>query len=104
MGGSDPYNIMPKIIDLLDTLPGTFSVTAIIGPFFEELANANIWHKSPISAAEFLNSISSTPLTWWNDSKTQSARKMFIDQFAYGNKDWSEIWWAEMKGILKTWY
>ncbi len=38
MGGSDPYNFMPKIIYLLDTLPGTFSVTAIIGPFFENIA------------------------------------------------------------------
>ena len=37
MGGSDPYNIVPKIIDLLDTLQGTFSVTAIIGPFFENI-------------------------------------------------------------------
>ena len=37
MGGSDPYNIMPKIIDLLDALQGTFSVTAIIGPFFENI-------------------------------------------------------------------
>lgn len=71
-------------------------------PYFKELANANIWHKSPISAAEFLNSISSTPLTWWNDSKTQSARNIFINQFAHGNKNWSDIWWNEMQEILKT--
>jgi spore coat polysaccharide biosynthesis predicted glycosyltransferase SpsG len=37
-GSSDPYNIMPKVIDLLDKLPPTFSVSAIIGPFFENLA------------------------------------------------------------------
>jgi len=70
-------------------------------PYFEELANANIWHKSPISAAELLNSISSSPLTWWNDSKTQSARNIFVDHFAHGNKNWSEIWWNEMQEILK---
>ena len=38
LGGADPYNIMPKVIKSLDTLPGTFSITAIIGPFFENLA------------------------------------------------------------------
>lgn len=70
-------------------------------PFFEELASANIWHKNPISAAEFLNSISHAPLTWWNDSKTQSARKMFVNQFAHGNENWVNIWWAEMQEILK---
>ena len=71
-------------------------------PFFEELANANIWHKDPISAAQFLNGISGNPLKWWNNPQTQSARKMFINQFAYGTKDYSEIWWSEMQGILKT--
>ena len=38
LGGADPYNIMPKVIKSLDTLPGTFSITAIVGPFFKNLA------------------------------------------------------------------
>lgn len=71
-------------------------------PFFEKLNDANIWHKNPKSAAEFLNDISGNHLKWWNDTKTQSIRKMFVDQFAYGNKNWSEIWWAEMQEILKA--
>jgi len=37
LGGSDPYNIMPKILHSLDRLPGTFGVSAIIGPFFDNL-------------------------------------------------------------------
>jgi len=36
LGGSDSHNIMPKILDLLDRLPGTFEVNAIIGPFFDD--------------------------------------------------------------------
>lgn len=70
-------------------------------PYFKELANANIWHKDPKSAAEFLNDISGNPLKWWNNPKTQSARKMFVKPFAYGNKKWPEIWWSEMQGLLK---
>lgn len=38
LGGSDPYNIMPRVIDLLDKLPEIFEITAIIGPFFENIA------------------------------------------------------------------
>jgi spore coat polysaccharide biosynthesis predicted glycosyltransferase SpsG len=37
LGGADPYNLMPRVLGLLDELPGTFAVTAIIGPFFDNL-------------------------------------------------------------------
>ncbi len=33
-GGADPYNLTPRVLKLLNEIPGTFSVTAIIGPFF----------------------------------------------------------------------
>jgi len=32
-GGADPGNLMCRTLGLLDDLPGTFSVTAVIGPF-----------------------------------------------------------------------
>lgn len=35
LGGADLYNLMPEFVDLLDDLPGDFTVTAIVGPFFE---------------------------------------------------------------------
>jgi UDP-2,4-diacetamido-2,4,6-trideoxy-beta-L-altropyranose hydrolase len=38
LGGADPYNIMPGIFDSLNQMPESFSVTAIIGPFFENFA------------------------------------------------------------------
>jgi len=37
LGGTDPYDIMPKILDSLAMLPGEFKVTAIIGPYFNNL-------------------------------------------------------------------
>jgi spore coat polysaccharide biosynthesis predicted glycosyltransferase SpsG len=37
-GGADPYNLTPNVLRLLKKLPGSFSVTAIIGPFFENVS------------------------------------------------------------------
>ena len=36
-GGADPYNLTPRVLKLLNEIPGTFSVTAIIGPFFKNV-------------------------------------------------------------------
>ena len=35
LGGADPYNLTPRILDSLDKLPGRFTITAITGPFFK---------------------------------------------------------------------
>ena len=37
VGGTDDFNLMPQIIETLDRLPGCFSLTAIVGPFFENV-------------------------------------------------------------------
>jgi UDP-2,4-diacetamido-2,4,6-trideoxy-beta-L-altropyranose hydrolase len=34
LGGGDAFNLMPRILELLGRLPGAFSITAILGPFF----------------------------------------------------------------------
>lgn len=36
-GGADGFGLTPKVLNLLKTLPGSFFVTAIIGPFFESV-------------------------------------------------------------------
>lgn len=46
LGGDDIYNLMPRILGLLGELPGTFFVTAIIGPFFDNLAEIEIAAKN----------------------------------------------------------
>jgi len=38
LGGADPYNLMPSILEAVDRLPGSFTLTAVIGPFFEHRA------------------------------------------------------------------
>lgn len=38
LGGADPLDLMPRILGLLKDLPGTFAVTAIVGPFFKNRA------------------------------------------------------------------
>ena len=35
LGGTDPHHLMPRLLKLLDEIPGSFSVTAVVGPFFE---------------------------------------------------------------------
>jgi UDP-2,4-diacetamido-2,4,6-trideoxy-beta-L-altropyranose hydrolase len=38
VGGSDPFNLVPTILSLLDRSPGEFTVTAVIGPYFQNVA------------------------------------------------------------------
>ncbi len=33
-GGADPYCLTPKVLRLLESVPGQFSVSAVLGPFF----------------------------------------------------------------------
>ena len=39
-GGSDPHDLLPSLLDLLDGLPGEFAVTAVVGPFSRQAARA----------------------------------------------------------------
>lgn len=38
LGGADHYDLMPKILASLAALPGEFGLTAVIGPYFHNLA------------------------------------------------------------------
>lgn len=35
LGGFDPLNLMPRLLEMLDGMRGDFRVTAVVGPFFE---------------------------------------------------------------------
>lgn len=35
VGGADSHNLMPELLHLLDQISGDFTLTAIVGPFFE---------------------------------------------------------------------
>lgn len=35
LGGADPRHLMPKVLALLDDMPGNFVVTAVVGPLFD---------------------------------------------------------------------
>ena len=49
---------------------------------FEALEQAGIFHRTPESAASFINSIWDDVDSWWNSPTTVDARKQFTDQFA----------------------
>lgn len=37
VGGTDLYGLMAPILTMLDSLPGDFSVTAVVGPYFDNI-------------------------------------------------------------------
>jgi UDP-2,4-diacetamido-2,4,6-trideoxy-beta-L-altropyranose hydrolase len=39
VGGADQHNLVPRLLAALDSLPGDFEVTAVIGPFFQNVAS-----------------------------------------------------------------
>lgn len=64
LGGADPYRLMPDLLSVVDRLPGDFTITAVIGPFFEnhvevQAAAASAGHRvrlvdSPASLRELM--------------------------------------------------
>jgi len=71
-------------------------------PFFENLADAHIWHKSPGAAADFLNEISDNVDRWWGDPSTQRARQQFVNEFALTTEDWPKVWRHEMQRLVRS--
>jgi putative transferase (TIGR04331 family) len=49
---------------------------------FRSLENAGVFHRTPESAASFINSIWDDVDSWWNSPTTVDARKQFTDQYA----------------------
>lgn len=56
LGGTDEYNLMPKIFETLDGLPGEFVLTAVIGPFFENVGAVEKAAKQMMRRATVLHS------------------------------------------------
>ena len=55
LGGTDPHNLMPALIQLCDDLPMDLSVTAVIGPFFrnrEEVLRTAGAARKPVTCVE----------------------------------------------------
>jgi putative transferase (TIGR04331 family) len=51
-------------------------------PVFDALEQVGIFHRTPESAAAFINSIWNDVDGWWNSPPTLDARKQFTDQYA----------------------
>jgi putative transferase (TIGR04331 family) len=49
---------------------------------FDALEEAGIFHRTPESAAAYINSIWDDVDGWWNSPATLEARKHFTDQYA----------------------
>ena len=51
-------------------------------PVFDALERVGIFHRTPESAAAFINSIWDDIDGWWSSPATLEARKHFTDQYA----------------------
>ena len=49
---------------------------------FDALEQVGVFHRTPESAASFINSIWDDVDGWWNSTSTIEARKQFTDQYA----------------------
>jgi len=81
-GTSIPESIVlhaPTIITWSDSY---MKVRQSAAPVFDALEQVGIFHRTPESAASFINSIWDDVDGWWNSQPTLDARKQFTDQYA----------------------
>jgi putative transferase (TIGR04331 family) len=61
-------------------------------PYFDELYQVGILHKTPESAAIKVNQVYNDPLNWWNTPEVQKAKNQFCDKFARTSENWVKEW------------
>ena len=68
-------------------------------PYYNELRRVKVFHDSPESAAEWINTIYENPSSWWTSPETQKARKQFCNEFIRASPSFHKEW---AKEILKA--
>lgn len=61
LGGGDAGGAMPRLLSLLDELPGEFTIMAVLGPFFSNSAEVN---KAVAGASHSVKVVSSPDSLW----------------------------------------
>ena len=51
-------------------------------PYYEKLKHTGIFHESPESAAEHIDSVYGDVWSWWEEENINNAKREFCDQFA----------------------
>lgn len=68
--------------------------------YIENLRGVGILWDSPEKAAAKVAEVYDDPMVWWNSRAVRSARKAFVDRFAFGNKEWKAMWAAALSEEL----
>jgi putative transferase (TIGR04331 family) len=68
--------------------------------YIQRLEDMNMVFYSPEDAAQFVNKIYPDINEWWSRSDVQSARKEFVDKFAFAQQDWRNEWLNELLGVI----
>ena len=71
--------------DLWKTAPEIDEIVAL-------LRSAGIFFHTPEEAARQVDKVMETPKLWWESSKIQSVRKIFLNYFARTSPDWVREW------------
>ena len=86
---------VPIVLGLFEVEPHFTETAAIL---FDRFEKVGVVHRSPASAAKFLNAHYNTDIVkWWQDPKIQRLRLDFLEQYA-NNKPY---FWPWLKAIIK---
>jgi len=81
--------------------PKLFELRESAQPYFEDLYQAGIYHRTPESAAAKVNEVFHDPLSWWKSKEVQAARKRFCHRFARTSENWISEWVKEFKKLME---
>ncbi len=82
--------------------PELFSQIDDVKELFNKFKQANIYHPSSKSAAEFVNDTYSNIETWWNSRLVQDVRTEFMNKYALADTNWLAIWMRSIWNLQKT--
>ncbi|MBF0546917.1 MAG: hypothetical protein HQM08_20925 [Candidatus Riflebacteria bacterium] len=67
--------------------------------YFQQLEEAEIFHRTPESAAKKVTSIFQDPLVWWQSPAVQTTVKEFCSHFAQSDPNWKKAWKEKLLAI-----
>jgi putative transferase (TIGR04331 family) len=76
--------------------PAHWELRSEVGPYFDDLRRAGIFHATPEQAAAQIVAHHRDVASWWRSPVVQSARARFCDRFANPTRDWIGSWRREV--------
>jgi putative transferase (TIGR04331 family) len=65
-------------------------------PYFQELERVGILLYKPKEAVVKVEEVFDDLAAWWSSTEVQSIREKFVNNYAFGSKNWLKIWVDEL--------